>query len=73
MMEWFDRLAQWHLARRGIVVLPRTFIGLAIGYGQAIKLATDGDFSTYRRRGARLLQADHPQQFPFDRPLVGSH
>ena len=47
MMEWFDRLARWHLARRGIVVLPRTFIGLAIGYGQAIKLATDGDFSTY--------------------------
>jgi hypothetical protein len=47
MNAHLERLARWYLARRGIVTLPRTFVGLAIGYGQAIKLTSDGDFATY--------------------------
>ena len=42
-----ERLAIRYLRWRGIVVLPRTFIGLVIGYGQAVKIADDGEFATY--------------------------
>ena len=53
MMNWFgvttwleDR-AERYLKRRGRMVLPRAFIGLAVGYGQAVKIATDGDYDTW--------------------------
>jgi hypothetical protein len=42
-----ERLAIWYLRSRGIVVLPRAFVGLVVGYGQAIKLTSDGEFATY--------------------------
>jgi hypothetical protein len=48
MTQWLERLAEWYLRRRGRVVLPRAFIGMALGYAQAVRLEGDGDYSVYR-------------------------
>jgi hypothetical protein len=32
-----ERLAVWYLERRGRAVLPRNFMGFAVGFGSAIK------------------------------------
>jgi hypothetical protein len=43
-----ERWALSYLTRRGMVVLPRAFVGMALGYSQAVKLGSNGDFVTYR-------------------------
>ncbi len=43
-----ERLAAWYLKRRGRCVLPRAFVGLAVGYGQAVLIAGDCDNSIWR-------------------------
>ena len=36
-----ERLAVWYLNRQGHTVLPLTFIGFAVGYGNVIKKDSD--------------------------------
>jgi hypothetical protein len=43
-----ERWALSYLTRRGMVVLPRAFVGMALGYSQAVKLEGNGDFNVYR-------------------------
>ena len=38
-----ERLAERYLKSRGRCVLPRTFIGLAVGYGQAVRIVVNSD------------------------------
>jgi hypothetical protein len=42
-----ERLAVWYLARRGRVVLPFPFIGMAMGFGIAIKIGDDDAYTTW--------------------------
>ncbi len=51
-----ERLAIWYLNRRGIVVLPRFFVGIAIGYGTA--------FLT-RHVGHDLWEVTLPRRSPY--------
>lgn len=32
-----ERLAMWYLAKRGITVLPRDFVGMALGMATAVQ------------------------------------
>lgn len=41
-----EQLAVWYLARRGRVVLPRFFIGFAVGFATAVK-QKGADTNTY--------------------------
>ena len=41
---WAERYLAW----RGRVVLPRAFVGMAIGYSQAVKIEGNSDFNVYR-------------------------
>ena len=43
-----ERWALSYLTRRGMVVLPRSFVGMAIGHAQAVKVECNGDFNVYR-------------------------
>ena len=54
-----DRLATWWLKRRGVTVLPRPFIGMALGYATAQRLAVDGVYAHW--------QVTVPKGFP---PIV---
>ena len=44
---WLEGFAERYLKSRGRCVLPRAFIGLAVGHGQAVKIASDGDYDTW--------------------------
>lgn len=53
MMNWFgvttwleDR-AEQYLKRRGRCVLPRAFVGLAVGHGQAVKTSSDAYYDNW--------------------------
>jgi hypothetical protein len=43
-MAVIERWAEWYLERRGRVVLPRIFIGIAFGHCVAIKTGGDRDY-----------------------------
>ena len=43
-----EQLAIWYLKRQGVFILPRTFIGFAIGYCTAIKTGEDADYDQWQ-------------------------
>lgn len=47
-MNVIERLAIRYLRWRGMVVLPRAFVGFAIGWGTAVRIASDEEMDTYR-------------------------
>ena len=53
MMNWFgialwaEGFAERYLKHRGRCVLPRAFIGLAVGHGQAVRIGGDADFDNW--------------------------
>ena len=50
MMNWFgwaEGVAERFLKRRGRCVLPRAFVGLAVGHGQAVRTGGDADFDNW--------------------------
>ena len=42
--SWAIRYLQW----RGVTVLPRTFVGMAIGYSQAVLIEATDETNVYR-------------------------
>jgi hypothetical protein len=42
-----ERLAEWYLKRRGRAVLPRCFVGLAVGAGLAVRKRESSGFSQW--------------------------
>ncbi|HEV8503651.1 MAG TPA: hypothetical protein VGR63_18920 [Casimicrobiaceae bacterium] len=69
-----ERWALAYLKRRGMVVLPRAFVGMALGYSQAVKLEGDNDINVYRVEVpafAKPIILNHSMLI--DRSRVGSH
>ena len=86
-MRWTERgltmlelLAIRYLRWRGLMVLPRTFVGFAIGFGQAVEVGGDGDNEVWRVEvpvGSVPIGLNHSVVVRAARagmrPVVGSH
>lgn len=57
--RYLERLAEWYLERRGRMVLPRMFFGMAIGgYASAFKIGGTGQYDEYQvmiMKGSQLI------------------
>jgi hypothetical protein len=57
MNAMLERLAEWYLTRRGRVVLPRAFVGFAVGNCVVTKTGSDGIYDVW--------QMLSPKGFPY--------
>lgn len=58
MTAWIDELAAWWLRRRGVTVLPRAFLGIAMGHCDAYE-GEDGSMRVYPPPQMSLIALNH--------------
>lgn len=71
---WLERHAERYLKRRGRMVLPRAFVGLAVGYGQAVRTGGDGDYDNWAvsvPRGFPAIALNHTVMIEGERQGAG--